>query len=218
MPKNCFNVLIIEDCSIIATAYKNILDQIESISFHITFAKDCDEAFFSLQKSNPDLVLLDLQLPVSKNERLVTGEDIGRLIRSKFSTTKIIILTSIYYHQKILSIIKEISPEGFMIKSDIDNLFFKNAIVDVLNGKKCYSVSVNKYFNKFVINGKTIDDYDRQILYHLSMGEKTKDLRNYIPLSTRAIEERKVKLKTLLDDGTSSNFNLVRTAKKEGLI
>ena len=50
------------------------------------------------------------------------------------------------------------------------------------------------------------------------MGKKTKDLTKHIPLSTRAIEVRKTKLKTLLDTGNDVDFNLVKGAKKMGLI
>ena len=94
----------------------------------------------------------------------------------------------------------------------------KIAINKVLNGQKYYSKIIEGYRNETVINGITIDNFDRQILYHLSMGEKTKDLAKYIPLSTRAIEVRKTKLKTLLDDKNDDNFNLVKSAKKIGII
>ncbi len=105
-----------------------------------------------------------------------------------------------------------------MIKSDIDSTDLKIAINKVLNGQKYYSKTIKGYQNETVINGITIDNFDRQILYHLSMGEKTKDLAKYIPLSTRAIEVRKTKLKTLLGDKNDDNFNLVKSAKKNGII
>lgn len=211
-------LLIIEDCNIIAKAYKAILNQVKKPLFTITIAKNCDEALLQLQKTKPELVVLDLQLPASKNERFISGEDVGMYIRNEFPETKIIIITSYTNRQRVLAILNGINPDGFMIKSDIESEDFKKSIELVLEGKQYYSETIEKISSTPAINGIVIDDFDRQILYHLSLGEKTKDLKNFIPLSTRAIEERKVKLKALLNDDKDPNFNLVKTAKILGLV
>ena len=219
MSKSGIKVLIIEDHNIIAKAYENILLDIPNFNFNITFAENCDEASKKILRFKNQIVILDLQLPISKNERFICGEDLGILIRQKSPNTKIVILTSITDHARILSIINEIDPEGFMIKADIESSDLKDAIITVLNEKKYYSETIKKLTNTTTINGYTIDDIDRQILYHLSMGEKTKDLTKFIPLSTRAIENRKTKLKMIFDETSSkNNFNLVKSAKKLGYI
>lgn len=212
------NVLIIEDHKIIARAYKNILNEIEDYQFCINFAENCDEAIFQISNNENDIVILDLQLPTSKDDKFLSGEDVGLFLRKKTPKTKIIILTSITNQIRVLNIVKEINPEGYMIKSDIDVKDLKDSIHSVLQGKHFYSKTIKKITEVITYKGVTIDDFDRQILYHLSMGEKTKDLYKYIPLSTRAIEVRKTKLKTLLDVNKDDNFNLVKEAKKLGFI
>jgi len=212
------NLLIIEDHKIIAKAYETILKTIPKFSFNFSFAHNCDDAVKQINTSNNAIALLDLQLPISENEKFICGEDLGKLLREKSPNTKILILTSITDQNRILSIINEINPEGFMIKSDIESKDLKEAVSNILNNKKCYSKTIEALSNRTTINGVTIDDFDRQILYHLSMGEKTKDLTNFIPLSTRAIEVRKTKLKTLLDDDNEKDFNLVKRAKKLGYL
>ena len=218
MSTNGIKLLIIEDHDIIAKAYERILNEIPNIKFNIEFAKNCDEAVTKIQRSKAQVVILDLQLPISENERFICGEDLGFLIRKESPITKILILTSITNQARVLSIINEIEPEGFMIKSDIEPTDLKTAIKQVLNGQKYYSKTIESYSSHTTINGITIDEFDRQILYHLSMGEKTKDLTKHIALSTRAIEVRKTKLKTLLDPENDVDFNLVKGAKKIGLI
>lgn len=218
MNKTLSNLLIIEDCNIIANAYKSILIDVPKIKFNINFAKNCDEAVEQIQNTKNDLVLLDLHLPISKNERYLSGEDVGLLIRRVSSNTKIIILTSITDQIRVLNIINELNPEGFIIKSDIDQEQLKEAIITVLKGDNFYSKTIRGYTGKSKSNDIHIDDFDRQILYHLSMGEKTKDLSKFVPLSTRAIEVRKTKLKALLDTKNDANFNLVKVAKKLGFI
>ncbi len=212
------NLLIIEDSTIIANAYKHILGEIVDMTFNVTFAKNCDEAIHKIQRIKTQVVILDLQLPTSKNERFICGEDLGVLIRKESPDTKILVLTSVADQTRIQNIINEIRPEGFMIKADIDGIDLKNAIISAIKGKIYYSKTIEGFTRKTFANKITIDDFDRQILYHLSMGEKTKDLSNFIPLSTRAIEVRKTKLKNLLDPKNNKNFNLVKEAKKLGFI
>lgn len=218
MSQENIKLLIIEDHKIIAQAYENILNSISNIEFSISFAHNCDEAAYQIQRLRNHVVLLDLQLPISKNEKLLSGEDLALLIKEKSPDAKILILTSITDQSRVLSIIEEINPEGFMIKSDIESNDLKDAIIKVLGGEKYYSKTISSLSKVMVVNGLTIDDFDRQILYHLSMGEKTKDLTKFIPLSTRAIEVRKTKLKTLLDTADNDNFNLVKSAKKLGYV
>lgn len=218
MKLNDLNFLIIEDHKIIANAYKNILMAIPGINFNISIANNCDEAVNLIRRKKHHIAILDLQLPISENERFICGEDLGTLLRNEIACCKLIILTSVTDHSRILSIIQQIDPEGFLIKADIDSEDLKTAVLDVLNNKRYYSKTINSLTKKTTINGITIDDFDRQILYHLSMGEKTKDLTKFIPLSIRAIEVRKTKLKTLLSNTSEENFNLVKGAKKLGLI
>tara|TARA_R110002050_G_scaffold239974_1_gene376162 strand:+ start:250 stop:906 length:657 start_codon:yes stop_codon:yes gene_type:complete len=212
------NILIVEDCNIIAGAYENILNELLEFKFKIDFARNCEEAVEKIQNLKSDLMILDLQLPISKNERFTCGEDLGVLTRKVAANTKIIVITSVTDKIRILNLINEFNPEGFIIKSDINSEQLKNAIKTILNGEKYYSKTIKNQTNTRHINNIQIDDFDRQILYHLSMGEKTKNLTKYVALSTRAIEVRKTKLKTLLDQKNDGNFNLVKTAKKLGII
>ncbi len=218
MHKNEINLLIIEDDSISANAYADIVNSISNIAFSICFAKNCDEAVKHIKLKNFDLVLLDLQLPVSKNERYVCGEDLGLLIRKKNAKTKIVVLTNITDPLRVCSIIEEINPEGFIIKTDIRPQSLIDAIVIVLSNEIYYSKTIKEYTNTQNFNGLNIDNYDRQILYHLSMGEKTKDISKYVALSKRAIEDRKVKLKIIFYIKKGDDSNLVKAAKKAGFI
>lgn len=218
MNKNEINLLIIEDDSISTNAYATILNTIDNVTFSIDFAKDCDEAVQKIKHKKFHLVLLNLQLPVSKNECYVCGEDLGFLIRKTNVKTKIVVFTNITNSLRILNIIKEINPEGFIIKTDIESESLKKAITKVLYGKKYYSKTIKEYSNKTKLNGIDIDNFDRQILYHLSMGEKTKDISKFVALSKRAIEERKSKLKIALGIKNENQTSLVKVAKKMGYV
>ena len=63
-----------------------------------------------------------------------------------------------------------------------------------------------------------IDQFDKQILFHLSKGTKLNEITQYIPISLVAIERRKLNLKELLKIEGGSDIDLVREAKNKGLL
>ncbi len=66
-------------------------------------------------------------------------------------------------------------------------------------------------------NDFVLDDVDRNILYHLSKGVMTKDLKQFISLSIAGIEKRKRHLKQIFEiDG--GDIMLVDKAKELGFI
>ncbi|HQF47980.1 MAG TPA: DNA-binding response regulator, partial [Flavobacterium alvei] len=59
---------------------------------------------------------------------------------------------------------------------------------------------------------------DKQILFHISKGTKTKDIPQYVPISLSAIEKRKMNLKKILSITDETDIELVRVAKNRGLL
>ena len=210
---------IIEDQSILVDAYTSILNKIPDYNFDITRSANYDEAIQHLKINKTDLVILDLQLSTSQSGKHNCGEDIAEFTRKHFPKTKIIILTNITNRIRIKGVQKYINPESLMIKSNINSDFFRTAIIKVLNNGRvnCSHIDLVYCFN-WKINESILDKYDRKIIYYLSEGEKTKDLKNFIPLSTRTIEVRKSKLIELLNHKNDVNFNLIKEAKKLGFI
>lgn len=210
-------LLIIEDCPFTYQGYVTILNQnhLFNTTFKITHANTCDSANACIKKSDYDIIFLDIQLPVSKNEKFVSGEDLGLLFRNTQPNTKIVVITNISDTTRIMCIVNEIQPDAFIIKAKSDTNDLINAIKNVLNGKTYYCNSLNKLIKNCDNNNNNniVDDYDRQILYHLANGEKTKDLCKLIPLSHRAKEVRKTKLKVFLNVNNHKNFNLIKAAK-----
>ena len=104
-----------------------------------------------------------------------------------------------------------------MIKNDLtfDELLF--AFDKVIKNEQYYSQSVLKMLES---QEETIeiDLFDKQILFHLSKGTKTKDIPQYIPISLNAIEVRKLNLKVLLKVTEGSDIDLVREARNIGLL
>ncbi|MNY54025.1 hypothetical protein D3C86_1898410 [compost metagenome] len=66
-------------------------------------------------------------------------------------------------------------------------------------------------------NSIEIDEFDKQILFHLSKGTSEEEMPHYIPISVNAIKRRKKGLKELLKIKTDLDDDLVKEAKNKGL-
>tara|TARA_R110000737_G_scaffold296745_1_gene303379 strand:- start:309 stop:974 length:666 start_codon:yes stop_codon:yes gene_type:complete len=215
-------ILIVDDHPMVVRGYQLTLEQIQE-DFLLEFycSNSCDDVLFKMDELKNDfydLILLDISLPASNCKIINNGEDLGALIKRKFPETKIIVQTGLNDMQCITNIFNSIKPEGFLIKSDIDEDVLITAVSTILNNKTYYSDKVKDLLSPDNFDDIYIDTYNRNILYHLSLGYKMKDLPNHIPLSLPTIERRKKELKTLLGVTQGGNMELLEVARSKGFI
>lgn len=217
------NILIVDDHPFIIDGYKNAITRYnpKEFEFFITQAKDCESAYGII--TNPenkhfDIAFLDISMPPYEEKNIFSGEDLAKLLSEYMPNCKIILLTMYTELLKIKTIIRDINPHGLVIKNDLtfDELLF--AFDLVIKNEKYYSESVLKMLNQSEADAVEIDQFDKQILFHLSKGTKPSDFTQYIPISLGAIERRKLNLKELLKIGEGSDTDLVREAKNKGLL
>lgn len=216
------NILIVDDHPFIIEGYKNAITRYDpkGYDFFILQANDCRSAYDLLEDSRTphfDVAFLDISMPAYDEKEIFSGEDLAKLIMQKMPDCKIILLTMYTELLKIKTIIRTINPSGLVIKNDLtfDELLF--AFDKIMNGKSYYSQSVVKMLNQSSRNSIEIDQFDKQILFHLSKGTQTEEMPHYIPISLNAIQRRKTNLKELLKIKTGEDVDLVREAKSKGL-
>lgn len=217
------NVLIIDDHPIIADAYKSALLKISSedatFKFSVSEANTIDKALGELSKKNIfDLIFLDIKLPKSKDNRFLSGEDLGLEIRRISPTSKIIVATTYNDNYRLNNILKSINPDGFIIKNDITPNELVNALETVLDKPPYYSKTVLQLLRKQFANNFNLDKIDRQILFELSKGTKMVDMPNKIPMSIGGIERRKRQLKELFGIVKEEDKVLVQMAIEKGFV
>lgn len=215
-------ILIVDDHPFIIQGYKNAITryQPEKHEFLITEAKDCESAYnVIVNTATPafDIAFLDISMPPYEDKGIYSGEDLAKLILQYMPDCKIILLTMFTEFLKIKTIIKNINPHGLIIKNDLtfDELIF--AFDKVIKNDIYYSQSVLQMLES-QDHSIEIDLFDKQILFHLSKGTKATDIPQYIPISLNAIEARKLNLKELLKVIEGSDIDLVREARKIGLL
>lgn len=222
-----YSVLIIDDHPLIVEAYKNALNYYskytESVLFSIQTAHNSDkerELIKRVAKSGKQnyIVFLDIKLPKSRDGKILSGEDLGLLIRDLLPNARIVVSTTFNNNFKVHSILKNINPEGFLIKNDITPLELLETMRIIIEDPPYYSKTVIKLLRDQVINDFKLDEYDRKILYELSIGTRMKDLPNLLPLSIAGIEKRKRNLKRMFNVKKLDDRQLMISAKEKGFL
>ena len=218
-------ILMIDDHPMIIEGYQNTLiyTKKEHQELKIDIANNCDEAINLMDKSVTnnvpyDILFVDISLPPSKDGSMNSGEDLAEYARKILPNAKIVILTMFNEAFRIHNIIKNIDPEGFLIKSDLTSSELASAFQAVLNNPPFYSGTVNSYIRKVITSDIVIDEKNRKILHLLSQGVKTKNLASHLDMSTSAIEKRKKQLRDIFDIQDGNDEDLLKAARKKGFV
>lgn len=221
---NSFTALLIDDHPLITGSFTTALESVfesEKEQLNIYVLHDIDSAIVKI--NNPtflneiNLIFLDISLP-SKHENLLSGEDLGIKIKQMSPDVKIIVSTSFNDNYRIHNILKNINPEGFLVKNDLDPEVLLMAIKTVLNNTPYYSKTVLEFLKRQISNEYILDTVDRKLLHELSIGTKMTELPDILPLSKAGLEKRKLNLKKLFEVEGMGDRSLIQIAKKKGFI
>ncbi|WP_179021727.1 response regulator [Winogradskyella forsetii] len=217
-------ILMVDDHPIIIEGYQNVLlaTKQDHQTLHIETAHNCDEAVAMIEQASKKypyhVCFFDISLPASEDGKYASGEDLALLAKKLMPRTKIVILTMFNETFRIHNIIKEIDPQGFLIKSDLTSMELADGFQQILKSPPYYSTTVNNYLKKTISSDIYVDDINRKILHLLSQGVKTKSLNEYIDISTSAIEKRKKQLKILFSVHDGKDETLLKEAKDKGYL
>ena len=217
------NILIVDDHPFIIEAYKNAIKGYSSADydFTITQAHDCKSGYNHImhpENGTFDIAFFDISMPAYEEKNIFSGEDLASLIKTEMPGCKVILLTMHTELLKISNIVKNINPSGLIIKNDLTFDELLTAFNKILDDENYYSQTVVKLISQIQYNTIELDQFDKQILYHLSKGIKTKDIPAFVPLSLSAVEKRKLNLKELFDIRGGSDIDLIREVKNKGLL
>lgn len=220
------NVLIVDDHPMIIEGYSNAIKchfkEHPIFSFNIESATSIDETVKLVNNILPqnkfNLVLLDISLPDGNTTKMHSGEDLGLFIKSKLPGVKIIAITALNNTIRLLNVMKKLSPQGLLIKSDTDSEVLITAIKDVIKERDYYSHSIVELFKKRFSQNIVLDNIDIQLLVELSNGAKMKELQELLPLTKSGIDKRKRLLCYKLGVQKSCDRDLVIKAKEKGFI
>jgi len=219
------NIFIVDDHPMTVDSYINLLSYngLKEQDLHFIKSYNGEEAFnkielYEKQKTSIHFALLDISIPPYKAQNINNGVDLAILLRKKFPACKVVLLTMHSEPLTVDKIIKEIKPEGFIAKSDINFELFPVICQKILNGDFFKSQTIKDSQRELFKKNINWDNHDSQILILLSEGVKTVNLPNYIPLSMSAIEKRKANIKDQILDTKGGDKDLIDKARKLGLL
>ena len=222
---NIIRMLAVDDHEMTTLGYKFILEDTDFDGYKVIMetAKSYETAVEKIDQSVKaipfDIILLDIQLSQGIDGPAKTGEDIGIYARSVSPESKIVFMSSFSDNYRINSILNSVDPEGYMVKSEIDQMSLQAMVKTVLNSPPYYTQKALVAIRKKMANTDlNLDENDKKILYHLSIGTKTKDMVRYISLSLPGIENRKRHLKALFGVEKQNDQALVTESRNRGFI
>lgn len=222
--KKTIRILAVDDHEMTTLGYRYILEDAEFSTFtvKVEIAKSYDigkeKIEFSSKSLRYDIILLDIQLfpPQSKDPR--TGVDLGILAREMVPESKIVFMSSFSDNYRINNIFKTVDPDGYMVKSEIDELSLKAMINTVLESPPYYTASALAAVRRRMSNDILLDNQDQKILYHLSLGVHTRDIGELIGAASTTVETRKRQLKSIFGIRNGNDLALIEQARKRGFL
>ncbi|MGC1516678.1 MAG: histidine kinase [Maribacter sp.] len=217
-------ILAVDDHEMTTLGYKYILEDSEFNGFDVKveIAKSFEKAKTKIEVSKRgipySIILLDIQLfsPESKDQR--TGVDLAVIARAEVPDSKIVFMSSYSDNYRINNIFKTVNPDGYMVKSEIDELSLKAMVETVSANSPYYTASALAALRRRMSTDISIDEQDQKILYHLSQGIHTRDIAPLIGSANTTVEARKRQLKSIFDIKNGNDLALINEAKKRGFL
>jgi len=217
-------ILAVDDHEMTTTGYKYILEGEQFDDFEVTveiatsFEMGQEKIEFSARSLNYDIILLDIQLFPAHSKEIRTGEDLGILAREIVPESKVVFMSSFSDNLRINSIFKSVDPDGYMVKSEIDEKSLRTMVETVISKPPYYTAGAFAAIRRRMTNDVVLDELDKKILYYISIGTRTKDIAPLISSATTTVESRKRQLKALFGIENGNDIHLMEEARKKGFI
>jgi len=193
-------IVIAEDHTILRQGLKALLKSNENLEV-VGEAEDGLEAIRCVEKKNPDLLLLDLNMP------RMDGISVINEIRKRHPETKIIVLTMHMQEEYILEAFRS-GAQGYCLKaSSHDELIM--AINAVLSGKFYLSPEISgKVLEGFLEGQKNIKkksswdiltQREKEVLKLVGEGYQNKEIADYLFISVKTVEKHRANIMEKLD-------------------
>ena len=204
-------VLLADDHSLIRQALRALL---ERQGFQIVSeASDGQEAVRSVEKTQPDVAILDISMPI------LNGVDAARELLKSSPKTRVILLTQHDEDQYVTEALRA-GVRGYVLKSQAAEDLV-HAIQEVCRGSVYLSPNisgavVDAYLSKTYAPPDPLSGRERQVLQLVGEGKSTKDIAVHLGISVKTAESHRARLMKKLD--IHETASLVRYAIRRGLI
>ena len=213
-------VLVVDDHTILRDGISALLALADDIEV-VGEATNGREAIERVRELNPDVVLMDLAMPV------MDGLEATRCIHKDFPKVKILALTQ-YDEKEYFFPLLESGASGFIVKAGASS-DLTSGIRSVFRGDSYLSPSVTRFLvdnyrhaSHSTGRKRTIDPYDhltrreREVLKLLAEGNSVQKIAELLFITPKTVEGHKTNLMAKL--GIHNRIELVKYTLRKGII
>ena len=211
--KEKISVYVVDDHNLFREGLKLLLSKLTFVG-SIHEASDGQEFVDNLQRINPDIVLIDIEMPV------LNGIKATQKALEILPDLKIIAL-SMYADESYYTQMIEAGAKGFLLKnSNFEQV--QRALCDVYEGNSFFSQEImdglirNINRKKTIRHGTNLTDREVEILFHICKGLSNQEIADQLILSKRTVDKHRENL--LSKTGSKNTASLVIYAIKNGVI
>ncbi|MEO8819355.1 MAG: response regulator transcription factor [Ginsengibacter sp.] len=217
MTPEIINIAIADDHKIFRKGVILSLKAYHNINF-ILEAENGEELIKGIEKQEPDIVLLDLRMPVKD------GIETTKYLNKHYPKIRILILT-MYEDERFVGHLMESGANGYLLKST-DAAEIKQGIMDVMSN----GFYLNNFVNRVLIKKKyakqkfnpnlnceiVVSDREKEVLSLVCMEFTAQEIAQKMDISPRTVEAIKDRLMERF--GVKNSVGLVFFAMKNSLI
>jgi len=211
---NRIKVLLVEDHTIVREGLMVLLTSRKDTFDICGEARDGREAVILAKQLNPDIVLMDVSLPI------LNGIEATSLIKQSLPKTKIIALTMYINEEFVLQMIKA-GASGYLIKN-VDCIDLINAIEMIMKNDFFYCPSLSEevmqaYIEKAMSQEeKELTRREREILSLIATGYTSKQIADKLFISVKTVRNHRGNIMHKLD--IHNVVSLIRYAAQRNII
>jgi len=215
--KEIKRVFIAEDHGVLRAGLRSLLDASGELKV-VGEAEDGAEAIRRITACNPDLVLLDFNMPK------MDGISVIKDLKKRYPDIKILVLTMFKTEEYVLEVFHS-GAEGYCLKSSsYDELLM--GIRAVLSGKRFICPEISENVIEGYLEGRktlkeksswdTLTQREREVLKMVGEGYKNKEIGSYLCISVKTVEKHRANVMEKLNLHTASG--LTAYAFERGLV
>ncbi|HEY1022257.1 MAG TPA: response regulator transcription factor [Flavisolibacter sp.] len=211
---NRIRMAFVDDHEVVINGLKAMFANFSEIDV-LFAANNATSLFAQLQDSQPDVILLDIQLPETN------GVEICKQLHREYPHIKVVAFSSFDDTHYIKQIIRN-GASGYLLKN-ADQQTILTAIKTVLNGGEYIDESLKKILIQESISGQRRSLFDipltkreKEILQLIANGLSNQEIADKLFISLRTVETHRFNLTQKLD--VKNAAGLVKEAIKRGLI
>lgn len=201
-------VMIVDDHPMVAEGIQSILESYDDIEVVGTLSTG-REALDQLEQLNPDVILMDLNMPD------IGGLSATEIMLEQRPGTRIVILT-MHDNPEYISSALSHGAMGYLLK-DVPTDEIKQAIDEVMGGNRYLCTGAQGSIAPDKLGAReALTEREQTILLQLASGKSNREVAQILDISVRTVETHRKNIKRKL--GISSTAGLTRYAMEHGVL